>query len=170
MGSGSGGNYSGGGGGSQPYAPTYHVTKDMMDRDKQDVNIYNPKIGYYKNPLASSIQDAIVGDQVYMNGRSADGKFTYVLNNNGNVVFAKRYNPNNSNSRAPHPTLIGGKNPSVQCAGMIELRKGRIVSFNNDSGHFRPNSKSLEKVSTAMEKLRKEHPYIFSKKYSGGKK
>ena len=89
MGSGSGGNYSGGGGGSQPYAPTYHVTKDMMDRDKQDVNIYNPKIGYYKNPLASSIQDAIVGDQVYMNGRSADGNFKFFLKNKVNFFFFK---------------------------------------------------------------------------------
>ena len=31
MGSGSSGPY-GGGGGSQPYAPTYHVVKDMMEK------------------------------------------------------------------------------------------------------------------------------------------
>lgn len=168
MGSGSGGSYSHGG--SQPYAPTYHVVSDMMAKDKQDSNVYNPKTGYFRNPLATTIQDAIVNEKVVMNGRSANGTFTYVMDSNGNIVFAKRYNPNNSHSRAPHPTLIGGKNPEVQCAGMICFKNGRISWFNNDSGHFRPNAKSLNKIDSAMKKLRKQHPKIFGKDYSGGKK
>ena len=168
MGSGSGGAYSYGG--SQPYAPTYHVVSSMMAKDKQDSNIYNPNTGYFKNPLASTIQDAIVNDQVHMNGRTASGTYTYVLDKNGNIIFAKRFNPNNSHSRAPHPTLIGGKNPEVQCAGMIHFDKGRITWYNNESGHFRQNGKSLDKVDLAIEKLRKQNPKIFSKKYSGGRK
>ena len=53
MGSGSNGPYgSSGGGGSQPYAPTYHVVGEMMDRDKQDHSIYDPKSGYFTNPYA----------------------------------------------------------------------------------------------------------------------
>ena len=172
MGSGSGGPYGGssGGKGSQPYAPTYQVVNDMMEKDKKDPNIYKPNTGYFKNPLASSIQDSIVNDQIKMNGHSASGTYTYILDENDNIVFAKRYNPNNSHSRAPHPTLVGGKDPVVQCAGMIHFEKGRIVWFNNDSGHFRPNGKSLEKVNVAMEKLKQKYPKIFSKHYTGGKK
>ena len=85
-----------------------------------------------------------------------------------NLYFTDSGNPNNSHSRAPHPTLIGGKDPLVQCAGMIRIEKGRIVWYNNDSGHFRPNAKSLATVDAAMEKLRKTHPEIFSKNYRGG--
>ena len=170
MGSGSRGPYGGSGNGSQPYAPTYHVVGKMMEKDKQDPNIYNPSTGYFRNPYAVSIQDAIVNGQVKMNGHSASGTYTYVLDTEGNIVFAKRYNPNNSRSRAPHPTLIGGKDPIVQCAGMIHFEKGRIVWYSNESGHFRPNGKSLDKVDNAMRKLKEKHPLIFSKNYSGGRR
>jgi len=169
MGSGANGSYGSGGSGSQPYAPSYHVVEQELLNDKKDPNIYNKQTGYFKNPLAASIQDSIVNGQVQMNGRSAHGTYTYVMDSSGNIIFGKRYNPNNSNSRAPHPTLIGGKDPTVQCAGMIHFDKGRITWFNNDSGHFRPNSKSLEKVETAMNKLQNTNPNIFSKNYTGGR-
>lgn len=167
MGSGISSSY-GGGDGSQPYAPMYHVVSEMMDRDKQDNNIYNPQTGYFINPFSISISNAIKNGQIQMDGHSAHGTYTYVLNGNGDIVFAKRFNPNSSKSRAPHPTLIGGKDPQVQCAGMIRIEKGRIVWYNNDSGHFRPNAKSLETVDNAMERLKKIHPEIFAKNYKGG--
>lgn len=167
MGSGSRGPY-GSSGGSQPYAPTYHVVGEMMDRDKQNHNVYNPKSGYFTNPYAVSIQNAIRNGQIQMDNHSAHGTYTYVVNENGDVVFGKRFNPNSSHSRAPHPTLIGGKDPHVQCAGMIRIEKGRIGWYNNDSGHFRPNAKSLSTVDEAMEKLRNTHPEIFAKNYKGG--
>ena len=53
------------------------------------------------------------------------------------------------------------------CAGMIRIEKGRILWYNNDSGHYRPNAKSLEKVDKALGELRKTHPEIFAKKYEG---
>lgn len=169
MGSGISGSYSSGSG-SQPYAESYHVVKEMMDGDKQDPYIYDTKTGYFKNPYATTIQDSIVNGQIKMNGNSANGTYTYVLDDNGNIVFARRYNPNNPDSRAPHPTLIGGKDPTVRCAGMIRIESGRICWFDNDSGHFRPNSKSLEQVNSALEALRERYPTIFNKKYSGGQK
>ncbi len=171
MGSGSHGpSYGGGsGGGSQPYAPFYHVVPSMMERDKEDHNIYDPDYGYFTNPLAAPIQSTIKNGQIQMNGHSASGTYTFVVDKNGNIVFAKRFNPNNSKSRAPHPTLIGGKDPVVQCAGMIHIEKGRIVWYNNDSGHFRPNKKSLATVEKALTKLRSEHPEVFAKNYIGGK-
>lgn len=167
MGSGSSGPY-GGRGGSQPYAPTYHVVDEMMDMDKQDHNIYDPQTGYFTNPYATPIQSAIKNGQIQMDEHSAHGTYTYVVNENGDIIFGKRFNPNNSHSRAPHPTLIGGRDPQVQCAGMIRIEKGRIVWYNNDSGHFRPNEKSLTSVEAAMEKLKHTHPDIFSKKFKGG--
>ena len=103
-----------------------------------------------------------------MDGHSAHGTYTYIVNENGDVIFGKRCNPNDPSRRAPHPTLIGGKDPEVQCAGMIRIEKGRIVWYNNDSGHFRPNSKSLETVDKAMNQLKKVHPEVFSKNYKGG--
>ena len=99
MGSGSNGPYCSGLSGSQPYAPIYHVVSEMMERDKKDINIYKPSTGYFINPLALSIQDSIVNNQVKMNGHSAHGTYTYVLNTDGNIVFAKRFNPNNSKSQ-----------------------------------------------------------------------
>ena len=44
MGSGSSGGYGSGGNGSQPYAPSYHVTSDMLKMDKKDPDIYNPNM------------------------------------------------------------------------------------------------------------------------------
>ena len=53
---------------------------------------------------------------------------------------------------------------------MIRIEKGRIVRYNNDSGHFRPNAKSLATVDAAMDKLKQTHPEIFAKNYKGGSK
>jgi hypothetical protein len=53
---------------------------------------------------------------------------------------------------------------------MIQINKGRIVWYNNDSGHFRPKSKSLEAVNKAMAALQKSNPKIFAKNYEGARK
>ena len=94
---------------------------------------------------------------------------TYVLDTNGNIIMGKRANPNNSKWRAPHPTLIGGKDPLVQCAGMITFKKGKILSVDNQSGHFRPNSKSMEKVDKALQKYMKKIQICFIQILSGGR-
>ncbi len=164
MGSGHSGLYSGTFGGSQPYAETYHVADDMMNMDKKDSTIYKPSTGYFKNPKSSTLDDAINGNAIYLNGKSAHGTFTYVLDENGNIIFGKRFNPNDEGKRSPHPTLLGGKDPLVQCAGIITFENGKIVSVNDRSGHYRPNAKSLDKVNSALDKLYATHPELFSKK------
>lgn len=88
---------------------------------------------------------------------------TYVMDESGNIIFGKRSNPNDGRKRAPHPTLIGGKDPKVQCAGMIVFKKGRILSVDNDSGHYRPDKKSLTKVNDALQKLCDKNPNLFDK-------
>jgi len=164
MGSGSSGPYGGGSTGSQPYAPSYHVVPDMLAADKKDSDIYKSNSGYFKNPTATNLENAIDGNRVVFNGKSVEGQFTYVMDTNGSIIFGKRYNPNNSSKRSPHPTLIGGKNPEVQCAGIIKFTKGRILSVDDRSGHFRPNSKSLEKVDSFLDKLYKRNPNLFDKR------
>jgi hypothetical protein len=43
----------------------------------------------------------------------------------------------------PHPTLIGGKSPTVLAAGEVEIRGGLIYRIDNQSGHFQPARKAM---------------------------
>ena len=164
MGSGINGAYAGTRGGSQPYAETYHVVPEMMNKDKEDPDIYDPKTGYFKNPSAISLREAIRNNRFYQrNGKKTEGEFTYVMDEEGNIIFGKRENPNDGRKRAPHPTLIGGKDPQVQCAGIITFRDGKILSVDNQSGHYRPNIKSMAKVEAFLQKLYEENRLLFDK-------
>ncbi len=171
MGSGGSSGYGNGGkGGSQPYAPTYHVTGDMLSKDKSDSDIYSPTKGYFKNPTATNLESAIDGNRIVFEGRSASNELTYVMNQNGDIIFGKRCNPNDARKRSPHPTLIGGKDPQVQCAGIIKFHKGRILSIDNNSGHYKPNVKSLDKVNAKLQALCDKNPDIFDKNSTWRKK
>lgn len=44
---------------------------------------------------------------------------------------------------------------------MIVFRKGKIASIDNQSGHFRPNSKSMDEVYRALESLYDTNPKVF---------
>ena len=162
MGSGSGGLYSGTNGGSQPYSDFYHVVSKELNKDKQDSDIYDKESGYFNNPTAVSLSDSIDGNRIVFQNHSAEGHMTYVLKD-GKIIFGKRLNPNNPRKRAPHPTLVGGRDPQVQCAGIIVFRKGRILSVDNQSGHFRPDSKSLDKVDAVLQQLYDKNPNLFDK-------
>lgn len=170
MGSGSSGPYgsSSSGSGSQPYAPTYHVVDEMLNRDKADSDIYSPSTGYPKNPTARNIEDSIVHEHIEIGNKTPNGPVTYVLDESGNIIIGKRNNPINPDKRSPHPMLIGGKNPQVQCAGMITFKAGKITSIDNQSGHFRPNIKSMDKVYSALHKLYETNPEVFSQSFNGG--
>ena len=161
MGSGYSSIYSGTGGGSQPLADSYQVVAAMRDVDKQDPDIYDSN-GYFKNPTATNIEDAISDNKVIIDGKVPDGPMTYVMDMDGNIIIGKRVNPNDGRKRAPHPTLIGGKDPQVQCAGMITFRKGKILSVDNQSGHYRPNIGSMNKVNDALNKLYDSNPNLFA--------
>jgi len=49
--------------------------------------------------------------------------------------------------------LIGGKNPEVSMAGMLHIHGGKIVSYDANSGHFKPNIKSMYAADAAFNKL-----------------
>ena len=163
MGSGSSSSYSGAGG-SQPYANTYHVVQKELNKDKKDPDIYNPSTGYFKNPTATNLENAEQNGSVYIGGNKANGQYTYVMDQNGEIIFGKRSNPNDSSKRAPHPTLIGGKDPLVQMAGMLDIRGGKIYSYDNQSGHYKPNPKSMKVADETFGKLPST---LFSKKKGG---
>lgn len=163
MGSGSSSSYSGTIGGSQPYAESYHVVPEALGKDKKDPDIYDKKKGYFKNPTATDLETAIHGDRIMFNSNKvAHGSMTYVPDQNGHIIFGKRLNPNKEGKHAPHPTLIGGKHPKVQCAGILTIHNGKICAIDNQNGHFKPNIKSMTKVDAIMRMLCKSSPKLFS--------
>lgn len=170
MGTGTSGNYHGTHGGSQEYSETYHVVATEMTKDKKDPDIYNPASGYFKNPTATAIEDAVNNNRIFIDDKRQDGMLTYVMDANGKIIIGKRFNPNDISKRSPHPTLIGGKDPVVQCAGMITFNKGRISSVNTNSGHYRPNEKSLPAVKDALQKICDKNPDLFDPKSEWRKK
>jgi hypothetical protein len=162
MGSGISGSYFGTRGAEQSYSKLYSVASDMLKIDRQDLDIYSPKTGYFKNPTATDLLESVKDNKVLYRMKEADGYFMYVLREDGKIIFGKRSNPNNKRKRSPHPTLIGGKKPKVQCAGIIHFIDGKIKSVNNSSGHFRPNDKSL---SLLKDKLYREFRELLYKNY-----
>ncbi len=104
--------------------------------------------GYIKNssatPLSSVIKNGKVG------GGFENVTVMYVVDDKGEVWVGKRQGQN-----MPHPTLIGGKAPQVQAAGMVKIRDGKIVRIDNHSGHFRPPRSSLSSALKSFLKLPK---------------
>lgn len=159
MGSGRSGLYAGTVGSSQPYASSYAVMPDMLERDKHS-GVYNEDDGYTTNPTAKPIGEMINGN--YLGDKRTNGTFIYAVDTNGDIVVGKRNGNGKVGLATPHPTLIGGKNPKVKIAGILDVRGGKIYSYDDRSGHFKPNSKSLEAADTAFGKLPKA---LFHKKF-----
>ncbi len=148
MGSGLKGSY-GGGSGSQPYAPSYHVEKGMHERDVKNGIYHN---GHYdKNPTAKNINDMIKGN--YIGSKTTNIDMPYVIDLRGNIILGKRNGNGREGAPTPHPTLIGGKDPQVQMAGIVHIQGGKIAFYDNQSGHYRPNSKSMNVADEAFGKL-----------------
>ncbi|MCD8293807.1 MAG: hypothetical protein LUE27_00970 [Clostridia bacterium] len=158
--------------GSQVYRRYYYLDPRMLDVDKQNPNVYNPASGYFKNPTAYPI-DEFMGKHfrngaLYLDDEEPfGGSLPYVLDVHDRIIIGQRYNPIDGSDKAPHPTLIGGLNPPVRCAGLIYFYMGLIIGYDNASGHYKPNSKSLLQVGRAIKKLMDSHPEMFSDAYSG---
>lgn len=138
---------------SQPYAESYGVTKDMLEHDKER-GVYTEKKGYSLNPTAinpkKNIRDGIVADH---EGKPMNGSYTYVVKEDGELVIAKRNGRGKEGKATPHPTLVGGKDPKVKIAGMVTFQDGKIVKYDNESGHFKPNVKSMPEADKAFSAL-----------------
>ncbi|GMA14387.1 hypothetical protein E5F05_01935 (plasmid) [Deinococcus metallilatus] len=111
---------------------------------------------YIVNPTARDITTAIGP-----NGNLAglNGQYMYVVTTDGKIIIGTR-----AGTRMPHPTLVGGSNPTVQAAGMVEIQSGRIAWVDNASGHFKPGEGSLQAAQDAFSKLPAS---VFSKKFQG---
>ncbi len=108
---------------------------------------------YLKNPTAKNVKSMVKNPSgtLKLDGSSGvvNGKFMYVVDESGELVVGTRATGIPPfNGRAPHPTLIGGSNPTVKAAGIVEFRGGKIFKVDNASGHFKPLNSSLESAET----------------------
>ncbi|HPZ23667.1 MAG TPA: hypothetical protein PLC25_02360 [Bacilli bacterium] len=116
-----------------------------------DFHVDNSKKGYLKNPTATNIVDSVSNNKIYLKDskQPADGIYIYVVDEKNNLIFGKRKNPLGGN-KSPHPSLIGGKNPKVKVAGEITFHHGKIYEIDVNSGHYKPNVKSLKKAENIL--------------------
>lgn len=135
----------------------YSVDSTMFPDDEAAGVLRNGE--YVKNPTAHNINDYISEGSNYLGSKNMNGQYMYVVDMDGNIIIGTR-----GGQRMPHPTLVGGSNPQVQAAGMIEIRGGKIYSINNASGHFKPSIESLEVAENVFSNLPQN---IFSKDFQG---
>lgn len=149
---------------SQPYQEYYSVYSKMMEKDLK-IDVYNPfDGGYIKNPTAKTLDSIYDGTQIV--GFKGQISIPYVITTDLTVIIGKRngFGRSAGAKPTPHPTLIGGQDPKVRMAGMLTIKDGKILSYNNISGHYRPNIESMKWADKAFEKYPKH------KNFDGGKK
>ena len=135
---------------SQPYQEQYSVYSKMRRKDIKH-GVYNAKNGgYQKNPTAQRLDSMVKGN--YIVGKTYNKQVPYVISIDGNVIIGDRNGNGKTPSKTPtpHPTLIGGKDPKVKMAGILDIRGGKIYSYDDRSGHYRPNSESMKWADEAF--------------------
>ena len=136
---------------------TYTVDPSMQAKDIEMGVLIDE--AYIKNPTAQNMSDLIKTGSNYVGNSKMNGQFMYVVDTNGNIVIGSR-----AGQHMPHPTLIGGTNPTVQGAGIVEIRGGKIYSIDNASGHFKPDSSCMTSVQNAFGQLPSN---VFHKDFQG---
>lgn len=134
-------------GGSQPYSDEYHVYGKMMKKDILN-GVYKRGVGYSKNPTSLKLISLVKGN--YIVGKQFNKDVPYVITEEGNVIIGNRNGNGRLGLPTPHPTLIGGIDPTVRVAGILKIRGGKIYSYDNRSGHYRPNLQSLKWADEAF--------------------
>lgn len=134
------------------------VTDDELLKDKarkfgggKGKPIWTQQKGYIVNPSRVNVSQLQISKSGRITGAFRNGRFMYVVDARGEVWLGKRLA--SSAGSLPHPTLIGGKSPTVQAAGMVEIRGGRIVNINNHSGHFKPPRGALSAAIRGFARL-----------------
>lgn len=135
---------------------SFTVDSSMLAADEAAGVLKNGS--YIKNPTARNINDLIT-DSGKIGSKEMSGQYMYVVDMNGNIVIGTR-----AGQRMPHPTLVGGVNPQVQAAGIVEIRAGKIYKIDNASGHFKPSKDSLQAAQNAFSQLPSS---AFSPKFQG---
>lgn len=148
---------------SQTYQEQYSVYSKMKRKDVKH-GVYNEKKGgYQKNPTAKTLDSMINGN--YIVGKTFNKRVPYVISIDGKVIIGDRNGNGRTPSKTPtpHPTLIGGKDPKVKMAGILDIRGGKIYSYDDRSGHYRPNIESMKWADEAFKSYPKH------KHFKGGK-
>jgi RHS repeat-associated protein len=133
------------------------VDPDMMPGDIEAGVLRDGS--YIANPNRVALSDLTVtpGGKLKNGNQLMNGKYMYVVDNNGNMMFGTR-----AGRAMPHPTLVGGRDPTVQSAGIIDIRGGKIHSIDSASGHFKPGAESLGSAKEAVSHLDKK---VFAKDF-----
>ena len=113
---------------------------------------------YIRNPSARNLTD-MVTESGRIGGKQTNGQFMYVIDRDGTIIVGSR-----SGQRMPHPTLVGGENPQVLGAGIVDIRGGKIYSVDNASGHFKPGPGSLDVARNTFGQL---PPNVFRRDFQG---
>ncbi|MFE0025053.1 DUF4157 domain-containing protein [Amycolatopsis sp. NPDC059021] len=142
-------------------------TRSWFDpADKTVKPVWTEASGYVKNPSARKLESLVQNGKI--GGGFENGVFPYAIDTNGEAILGKRLGERGGGpGRAtglPHPTLIGGKNPTGLAFGDVEIRAGRIYRIDNQSGHMQPGRARLGIASKTFLKLPTSafHPDFFA--------
>lgn len=92
-----------------------------------------------------------LGDE-YLKNLSHEGhEIMFVLKENGDMVLAPRGIPNLVEYKMPHPILADGED--IISAGTLKFNLDGSIKVTNESGHYLPNSDSLNDVKSAIKKV-----------------
>ncbi|MGF6907847.1 hypothetical protein [Fusobacterium sp. PH5-44] len=144
---------------------THHsVDPSMQLKDIEEKVLVNGK--YIENPTAKNINEYIKTNSNYLGSKNMNGQYMYAINKEGQIIIGTRAKQL-IGTHVPHPTLIGGKNPVVKGAGIIEIRGGKIYKIDNASGHFKPDNNSLINIEKAFKNIPSK---LFHKDFKGVEK
>jgi hypothetical protein len=104
--------------------------------------------GYKLNPKLINLE-SLLTPTGKIGGKNFGGVYMFVVDEEGTIRIGTRV----GRQHMPHPTLIGGSEPTVMAAGEVDIRAGQIYSVNNLSGHFRPSPGSLGAMYSAFSGL-----------------
>ena len=151
--------------GSQTYKEVYGIDNNMKRLDMSNKKVYNAETWYHRNPSAKNLKEAFSDDKFFESFcEEEEDKITrllFVIAEDRNIIVGKR-------SGLPHPALIGGKDPKVRCAGILELMGPKIYSVSNQSGHYKPDIKSLAEMENALRNLYEAKPHLFHERLRMG--
>lgn len=76
-------------------AVVFSKRKKYDDKDKavnfymhdKESGTYLDDLGYRPNPTATNINDAIINNKIYVQGKVANGQFTYIIYVSGNFII-----------------------------------------------------------------------------------
>lgn len=135
------------------------VDPNMQPKDIQTGRLNSN--GYQHNPTAKNIKSMLKKgtDRLCDDESTLNGQYMYVVDEQGNLIIGTR-----NKGYWPHPTLVGGENPKVQAAGMVDIRNGKICRVDNSSGHYKPSDAYLAVAEKAFTSLPSS---IFSQDFQG---